>query len=147
MIFICSSNGAVVQSGNLDDAILFVKEQRDVSKDWRYSTITYYEGETLAKAKIVKENPPEPRKETGFYYSPKSNEHAIEYLRRMVKCFDRNTEDLNMSYTLPELLNIWAAWCRCEWDFYPDQWSAKQLEQSAKNATVPQFDDEERPID
>ena len=65
----------------------------------------------------------------------------------MVKCFDGNKEDLNMSYSLPELLNIWSAWNRCEWDFYPDQWSAKQLERAAKNAKVPEFDDEERPID
>jgi len=146
MIHICMG-GNVIKHSTLDSAVEYVNSLKKHSKEWKYSTVTYYEGETLQTAKIVKETRPDPVKESGFYYSPKSNEYAIEYLRRMVKCFDGNKEDLNMSYSLPELLNIWSAWNRCEWDFYPDQWSAKQLERAAKNAKVPEFDDEERPID
>jgi hypothetical protein len=147
MISIHCSNGLTVRSDNLKSAIEYVKDMKTKSKVWKRATITYYDGENLNTAKIVREEKPDQIKESSFYYSPKSNEYAIEYLRRMVKSFDRNNENLNMNYTLPELLNIWSAWNQCEWDMFPDQWSVKQLERAAKSATVPQFDDDERPID
>jgi hypothetical protein len=147
MIFIFSSNGLTVRSDNLKRAIGCVKDMKKQIKDWKYSTITYYEGDSLEGAKIVKETPPDPTKENGFYYSPKSNEYAIEYLRRMVKCFDGNNETLNMNYTLTELLNIWSAWNQCQWDYYPEQWSKKQLMLAAKDATVPVFDPDGLAVD
>jgi hypothetical protein len=80
-------------------------------------------------------------KENGFVSAIHDGECAIDYLRRMTKCFDRNNETLNQRFSIPELLNIWAAWTQCNWDYYPDQWDEEQLLAAAKDGTIPAFED------
>jgi hypothetical protein len=79
--------------------------------------------------------------EKGFVASLKKEEPPIDYLRRMVKCFDHNNESMNQRFSIPELLNIWSAWTQCEYDYYPDQWSEEQLLAAANDGTIPEFED------
>jgi len=70
---------------------------------------------------------------------------AIEFLREMIKAFDWVNESFNMSFTVEELIKIRKAWLVCEWDFYPDQWTERQV-QDALNGIIPKWDHNEQPI-
>lgn len=69
---------------------------------------------------------------------------AIEELREMVRAFDYCREDFLTDWTVGELLAIWRAWGACEWDLYPDQWSAQQAKEAAGLGKVPRFEENER---
>lgn len=70
---------------------------------------------------------------------------AIEILRDMVAAFDMVNEEFNWRFTLTELVRIWDAWNQCGWDFYPDQWSDRQVREALRGI-APDWDDRERPV-
>jgi hypothetical protein len=63
----------------------------------------------------------------------------------MVSLFDSCREDAIDQLTLPDLVNVYHCWMRCGWDFYPDQWTLKQLSE-AKRGICPDWDDNEKPL-
>lgn len=60
-------------------------------------------------------------------------------LIRACEAFDSCKESVNQQFTAEQLLQIYRAWSACEWDFYPDQWSVRQLQEAADYGKVPQF--------
>ena len=73
-------------------------------------------------------------------------ELGIDFLRRAVKVLDSNNEGFNQRYTADELLRIVEVMTRCEWLFYPDQWSGPQVKAALQCAIAPRWDDQERPL-
>lgn len=70
---------------------------------------------------------------------------AIETLRHISSAFDYCNETLLQRYTIEELLKIYDAWMRSEWDFYPDQWTTRQLGDAIKKGRAPTWSDSEEP--
>jgi hypothetical protein len=73
---------------------------------------------------------------------PKS---GIETLRHAVNLLAYNREDFNTRFTVAELLQIVEMQHKSGWDFYPDQWSARQIRE-ALQGIPPQWDENERPV-
>jgi len=71
---------------------------------------------------------------------------AVEVLRRVADMCDRSPETFNQRFTIAELVRLWQVSQLCEWDYYPDQWSAEQVEAALGDGAVPTFDenDDER---
>ena len=74
----------------------------------------------------------------------KTTQTAIEILRDMVAGFDRCDESFNDRFTLPELVRIWDAWAQCGFDYYPDQWSDRQVREALRGI-APNWDDRGAP--
>lgn len=70
---------------------------------------------------------------------------GADTLRIIVRNMDNTTEDLNTRFTVAELIAIYSAHLASEWDFYPDQWEERQI-QEAIQGKVPRWDASERPI-
>lgn len=71
---------------------------------------------------------------------------AIERLRAAVKLFDQCNEDFNCRFTTSiELLWIWDAHHRCGWDFYPDQWTERQILAALTCFEAPDWNADETP--
>lgn len=64
---------------------------------------------------------------------------GISLLRYAAHMLDRNNEGINQRFTAEELLRIASACERSGWDFMPDEWTARQLEEAATKGTVPQW--------
>jgi hypothetical protein len=73
------------------------------------------------------------------------NMPAIERLRRMVRAFDRNSEEFNQAFTMDELLTIHRAWMLSGWDIWPDRWTERQV-MEALAGKPPNWDDNMRPL-
>jgi hypothetical protein len=69
----------------------------------------------------------------------------IEMLRHAVDCFDHCVEDVISDWTIPELFNIYCCWMRCGFDYYPDEWTDRQLAE-AKKGVCPEWDDRGTPV-
>jgi hypothetical protein len=52
---------------------------------------------------------------------------GIEELRRMVNLFNNTTESFNQRYTVEQLVLIYRAYQRSEWDITPDYWTPKEV--------------------
>ena len=76
---------------------------------------------------------------------PTEQTAAIEILREMIAAFDQVNEEFNWRFTLPELVRIWDAWNQCGWDFYPDQWSDRQVREALRGI-APDWNDREQPV-
>ncbi len=70
---------------------------------------------------------------------------GIHELRQAVKAFSRNNETFNQRFTAEELITIWRAWKKSEWDFLPEQWEERQV-QEALQGVAPNWDENECPI-
>lgn len=70
-----------------------------------------------------------------------SNRKGIELLRYAVHMLSSSKEDVNMRFSAPQLLRIADAVQKCEWDFYPDQWSERQLQECVQFGMTPKWED------
>lgn len=73
-----------------------------------------------------------------------STSTPMQKLRRYVNLFDNCNEDFNSRFTIPELIKIAEMHATCGWDFYPDQWTDRQVKE-ALQGILPQWDSNERP--
>jgi hypothetical protein len=64
---------------------------------------------------------------------------GVSLLRYAAQLFDQCNEGINQLFTAEELLRIASACERSGWDIYPDQWTKRQLEEAARDGTVPQW--------
>lgn len=53
---------------------------------------------------------------------------GIEDLKRAVRLFDNCTLDFVNRFTIPELILIYQAYTRSEWDIAPDRWTENEVE-------------------
>lgn len=70
---------------------------------------------------------------------------GMNELRTAVKALDNCRESFLDTYPAADLLNIWRAWRACDWDIYPDQWSARQLLEATTQRIVPRWTPDEQP--
>lgn len=63
---------------------------------------------------------------------------GAELIRVTHSNLDVQNETSNERFTAEQLLTISRAHLRCEWDFYPDQWSARQIREALRGV-VPRF--------
>jgi hypothetical protein len=71
--------------------------------------------------------------------------NGIETLRHAVKVLNDCNETFNQRYTATELLELVRIAGLSKWDFYPDQWSARQIREALDFGTVPDWNDDETP--
>jgi len=64
--------------------------------------------------------------------------YGIDELRRAVNIFSHCNETFNQSYSAAELLCLADAQMRSGWDFCPDEWNERQV-QEALQGTAPQW--------
>jgi len=74
------------------------------------------------------------------------NESGIELLRRVVKLFDYCNETFNSKYTPEELIKLAKVCWESGWDFFPDQYTKRQLYEALTYGRAPKWDDNEKPI-
>jgi hypothetical protein len=72
---------------------------------------------------------------------------GIEVLRRAVAMFNDCDETFNQQYTTEDLLKIAVCQLKSEYDYYPDQWTKKQLRDAIHLGKAPRWDDKEQPIE
>lgn len=77
---------------------------------------------------------------------PREDESGIELLRRVVHLFDTCNETFNYRWTPEELLKLAKACWASEWDFYPDQYTERQLYEALTYGRPPKWDDKEKPV-
>ena len=77
----------------------------------------------------------------------KDNPDGISELRSAVKLFANCNETFNQQFSPKQLIKIYRAYNRCDWDITPDKWTSNQIKQAINSGMSPQFDDEERPIE
>ena len=53
---------------------------------------------------------------------------GIEALRQAVNLFSNCTESFNEQFTAAELMKLYEAYTRSEWDIPPDQWTPEEIE-------------------
>jgi hypothetical protein len=70
---------------------------------------------------------------------------GIELLRYAVRLFSRCNETFNQQFDEQTLLKIAATHKACEWDFYPDQWTDRQLSDLFHDGKIPEWDKNEQP--
>lgn len=61
---------------------------------------------------------------------------GIEELRLALLLFDDTSETFNQRFSAAELLLIFRAHRRGEWDYYPDQWTAEELAKALRGEGV-----------
>lgn len=71
-------------------------------------------------------------------------ETGIEFLRRVVKLFDANRESFNDQFSPEQLIQLAKICFQSTWDFYPDQWTERQV-QEALLGIAPDWNDAEQP--
>ena len=76
---------------------------------------------------------------------PRPDGFAIIELRHMVSNFNRVTESFNQRFSMEELVQIHRAWMASGWDFHPDQWTERQV-QEALQGKAPRWNDQEEPV-
>lgn len=73
-----------------------------------------------------------------------SDKFGIETIRQAVTLFNDCSETFNQQFTATELLQLAAAHQASDFDFYPDQWTERQIKEALRGI-VPQWDDNEQP--
>lgn len=71
--------------------------------------------------------------------------NSIDALRGAVNLFDHCNESFNLKYTADELLKIYFMHCFADDDYFPDQWTEKQVKQALKGH-IPKWDQDDNPI-
>jgi hypothetical protein len=64
----------------------------------------------------------------------------IEFLRDLVAAFNSCREDSIDSLSIEELVNIYRCWLQCGWDYYPDNWTLRQIKEATRGI-CPDWDD------
>jgi hypothetical protein len=75
---------------------------------------------------------------------------GIDELRMCVDALNGCREDFLAAvrdpFSAEDLLKIWRAWRASEWDFYPDQWTPRQVREALRGI-APRWDkDTEKPV-
>lgn len=73
------------------------------------------------------------------------NREGIELIRYAVHLLDRTNESLNQRFTAEQLLRLATACQKSEWDFYPDDWTERQLQECIQFGITPQWKEETTP--
>jgi len=81
----------------------------------------------------------------GRLADPPIFDSPIDMLRQIVHAFDQCREASIASFTVPELINIYHCWVRCGWDYYPDEWTDKQIKE-AKQGICHDWNDTGSPV-
>jgi len=68
-----------------------------------------------------------------------------EELRLIVSNMNYNNEGFNEHYTAEQLIQIYRMQIASGWDFWPDEWTTRQVKE-ALAGIVPQWNDNEEPI-
>jgi hypothetical protein len=76
----------------------------------------------------------------------RENEHGIELLRRVVGLFDTCNETFNYRWTPEQLLKLAQVCWDSGWDFYPDQYTERQLHEARTCGILPKWDHREKPV-
>ncbi len=63
---------------------------------------------------------------------------GMQNLRNLVEYFDLCRESFLEQFTMQELIALYDAQMRCEWDVFPDHWTEKQVKQALRGI-APQF--------
>lgn len=69
----------------------------------------------------------------------------IEFLRHLVADFDSCREDSIDSFSIAELVNIYRCWLQCGWDYYPDNWTLRQIKEATRGI-CPDWNDNGKPV-
>lgn len=69
----------------------------------------------------------------------------IEKMRMAVNAFSYCNETFLQRYRIADLMKIRLAWVKSEWDFFPDQWTERQVREALRGK-APMWDDNEQPI-
>lgn len=69
----------------------------------------------------------------------------IEFLRDLVAGFNSCREDSIDQFSTEDLINIYRCWMQCGWDYYPDNWTLRQITE-AKRGICPDWDDNGKPV-
>jgi hypothetical protein len=75
----------------------------------------------------------------------REKESGIETLRKVVKLFDWCNESFNSTWTIEELIALAHICWDSGWDFFPDQYTERQLHEALKYGIKPNWDDHEKP--
>lgn len=70
---------------------------------------------------------------------------GADQLRVIVQNMDATRESFNDEYTAAQLVTIYSMQLESEWDFYPDQWTARQVRE-ALAGKPPRWNDDETPL-
>ena len=73
------------------------------------------------------------------------NRTGIELVRYTVTLLDQCNESLAQRFTAEQLLRIADCTQKSEWDFYPDDWEERQLQECIQSGTVPRWKEETTP--
>jgi len=73
-------------------------------------------------------------------------EYGIELLRRVVHLFDTCNETFNYRWTPEELIKLAKVCWESGWDFYPDQYTERQLYEALTHGRAPKWNDQEKPV-
>lgn len=69
---------------------------------------------------------------------------SIDVLRDAVTAFGWCNETFNQRFRVEDLLIIRRCWLAAEWDFFPDQWTQRQVKEALKGI-VPRWTTDEKP--
>ncbi len=64
---------------------------------------------------------------------------GIDQLRKAVNIFNDCNEDFNYKFTAIELVKLAQAYMACGWDFLPDSWTDKQVNDCITKGIIPQW--------
>lgn len=70
---------------------------------------------------------------------------GIDTLRAVVRYFDAQNEAFCQGFTPEQLVQLYRMSLASGWDFYPDQWTSRQISE-ALAGVVPRWDANERPV-
>lgn len=70
---------------------------------------------------------------------------GIDELRGAVALFGNCNESFNQLHTAEDLVKLWRAYKASEWDFAPDVWTKRQVEE-ALAGKAPEWDAGEDPL-
>lgn len=71
-------------------------------------------------------------------------DYGIDEARRLVNLFSCCSESFNQRFTLAELITLARCYKRSEYDFAPDRWSSRQVEEAITLGRTPTWDADER---
>jgi hypothetical protein len=70
---------------------------------------------------------------------------GVEIIRLVVRNLDDCRESFLQRFTAIQLLKIGIAHLACGWDFPPDQWEERQI-QEALRGKIPRWDSDSKPL-
>lgn len=71
---------------------------------------------------------------------------GAELLRKAVNILNYCRESFNDQFSAEELLKLVTIHLQSGWDFLPDEWTDRQINEALTHNRIPQWDDNERPI-